>query len=145
MAKKKKEKMGFAYNFILGLFIISALLGIFFMVVLFDLKSILFYFFLSWTIIYSFLVYCWLDADRWSLVEKVTMPLMEDAGVLIWILVPVVGIIFSIYNLVNKIDVSNYIIVLIMLSIFLAGDILLIKKDIFTLNIIKYIRSRRNK
>lgn len=140
---RKSNKGSFADKFILGIFIFSILFGLFFIIMLFDLKSILFYFFLSWTIIYSFLTYCWLDKEKWSTLERVAMPLIEDAGVLIWILIPVIGILFSLYNIISKVDVSNNVGVLIIMVIFMGMDIWLIKKDIFTLNSINYIRNRK--
>lgn len=139
----KTKKGSFADKFIFGLFVFSALFGIFFMIMLFDLKSLLFYFFLCWTIIYTYLVYCWLDKEKWIIMEGYATAIFEDIGILIWILVPVIGIVYSLYNLINKIDVSNYIIVLVLMISLLGLDLWLIKKKIFTLHNIDYIRNRK--
>ena len=138
-----KKKGNFQFNFILGIFIFSSLFGLFFSTMLFDLKSWLFWFFTVWTFAYAVLAYLWIDQRKWELVEKTFLPMFEDFGTLLFILVPIIGFIYSFYNIINGIDTTNNLIGLFIMISMLIFDFIMVKKEIFTFNIIEYLKNRK--
>ena len=146
---KKVKKGSFKDILIFVIFFISSLFGLFFMFVFDDYKSIMFWFFLIWFLIYLFLSFAWLNEKIWNKIEdifvSVVIPLMEDFGTLLFIIVPIIGVLYSISCLINNENISNSIGVLIMMIIFLVFDFVMIKKSIFTFNIVDYFKNRKGK
>ena len=114
-----------------------------------DYKSIVFWFFFIWFLIYLFLSFAWLNEKIWNKIEdifvSVVIPLMEDFGTLLFIIVPIIGVLYSISCLINNENISNNIGVLITMIIFLVFDFVMIKKSIFTFNIVDYFKNRKGK
>ena len=102
---KKVKKGSFKDILIFVIFFISSLFGLFFMFVFDDYKSIMFWFFLIWFLIYLFLSFAWLNEKIWNKIEdifvSVVIPLMEDFGTLLFIIVPIIGVLYSISCLIN--------------------------------------------
>ena len=146
---KKVKKGSFKDILIFVIFLISSLFGLFFMFVFDDYKSIVFWFFFIWFLIYLFLSFAWLNEKIWNKIEdifvSVVIPLMEDFGTSLFIIVPIIGVLYSISCLINNENISNNIGVLIMMIIFLVFDFVMIKKSIFTFNIVDYFKNKKNK
>ena len=146
---KKVKKGSFKDILIFAIFLISSLFGLFFMFVFDDYKSIMFWFFLIWFLIYLFLSFAWLNDKIWNKIEDIfidiVIPLMEDFGTSLFIIVPIIGVLYSISCLINNENISNNIGVLITMIIFLVFDFVMIKKSIFTFNIVDYFKNRKGK
>ena len=138
-----KKKSDFQFDFILGIFIFSSLLGLFFCIVLFDLKSWLFWFFAVWTFAYAVIAYLWSDQRKWELVEKTFLPALEDIGTLLFILVPLIGCIYTLYNVTNGIETTDNLISFFILLSMLIFDFIMIRKKIYTFNLIEYLKKRK--
>ena len=142
---KKVEKGSFQYYLVLGLFIVNELISIFFLYNNFDLSSwmtrILFFSVCIWMI----LIYCWLNEDKWDKLENVLGPLIEDFGMSLFIIIPLVATIYYIYCIINGDKPMDNALGLIIMIIFLLFDFYMLKKHIMTFNFVDYLKNRKNK
>ena len=140
-------KKSFSDKVIIFIFILSSLLGLFFLFIFPDIKSLMFWYFLIWSLLYAYLAYSYINKEKWDKIEKgyknIIIPALEDIGTSLFILVPLIGLVYSIICITNNEDVSNNIGVLIIMSIFLIMDFYFIKKEIYTFNFINYLKKKK--
>ena len=142
---KKVEKGNFTYYVVLGTFIVAVLGALFLLYKTFDISKWTTWFGIIWVIVYLFFIYCWLDGGKWDKIENIFGPLIEDFGLSLSIIFPIVGIIYSIYQLCMNDNSNNWLGVLIFMSLFLMFDIIMIKAEIMTFNFVDWIKEKREK
>ncbi len=146
MLEGDSMKKSFSDKVIIFIFILAVLFGLFFLFIFPNIKSIMFWYFLIWTLLYLFLIYSYINKERWNKVEKgykdIVIPILEDIGTSLFILIPLIGVIYSIICIIHNEDISNSIGVLIIMSLFLIMDVYFNKKEIYTFNFIDYLKKK---
>lgn len=121
------KKKSFSYIFLLCLFIFASLFGFIYVLTSLDINDIMFWFFLNWAMIFSLLAFYWLNIDRRNKLERVLKPIVKTFGTLVWLIVPILGIIYSIYAIFNGTNVNKHIGTLILMIILLIFDRFMMK------------------
>ena len=146
MIEGDSMKKSFSDKVIIFIFILAVLFGLFFLFIFPNIKSIMFWYFLIWTLLYLFLIYSYINKERSNKVEKgykdIVIPILEDIGTSLFVLVPLIGLVYSIICIIHNEDISNSIGVLIIMSLFLIMDVYFIKKEIYTFNFIDYLKKK---
>ena len=103
----------------------------------------------SLSLLALFFAYCWASEERWIKMndsyKKILDPLAEDFGTSLFFIIPIIGVIFSVYEIIIGEDVSNYTITLIVMMAILIFDIIMVKIGVMEFNFIEKRKKKKKK
>ncbi|MBO4360935.1 MAG: hypothetical protein J5822_08660 [Eubacteriaceae bacterium] len=135
----------FYYYAFLGVLTASALAAAFILYRTYDPGEWTTWFWTGWIAVSLLAGRCFVNG-KWDRLENMLGPVAEDIGMLMFVIVPVIGIVYGAYELAVNGMSDNPLLTLIFMTLFLAFDIIMIKRRVMTFNFIDRIKEsiRRN-